>query len=123
MMDFLILLATGMDASRNLKIYIQESHHLLDNFLGNKEWRIRWEQVLKQKGNTESFKTFLADEYARSMCSIDYLPVNSEKMKLIRSSNKNLPLYHLAYFSKHKRGYAFWDQVLNYATDQLTLDL
>jgi hypothetical protein len=42
-------------------------------------------------------------------------------MKEIRSNEKNLPLYHLAFFSKHPRGYQFWDQVLKYGTDQLSL--
>lgn len=39
----------------------------------------------------------------------------------VRSNEKNLPLYHLAFFSKHPRGYEFWNQVLKYGTDQLSL--
>ena len=39
-------------------------------------------------------------------------------MKLVRSDEKNLPLYYLALFSRHKRAYEFWEQVLKYGTDQ-----
>ena len=31
----------------------------------------------------------------------------------------NLPLYYLAFFSRHANGYKFWNQVLKYATPQL----
>ena len=34
---------------------------------------------------------------------------------------QNLPLYHLAFFSKHPRGYQFWKEACTYGTDQLTL--
>lgn len=42
-------------------------------------------------------------------------------MKEIRSDDKNLPLYHLALFSRSGRAYEFWDEVSKYATDQLRL--
>ena len=35
--------------------------------------------------------------------------------------DKQLPLYYLAFFSKHETGLKFWDQVRKYATDQLSL--
>jgi hypothetical protein len=67
------------------------------------------------------FRRFLAQKFADGMTGIGYLPVGIEKMKEIRSDERNLPLYHLAFFSKHPRGYSFWDQVLKYGTDQLSL--
>ena len=42
-------------------------------------------------------------------------------MKEVRSDDKNLPLYHLALFSRSPRAYDFWDQVLKYSTDQTSL--
>jgi hypothetical protein len=56
------------------------------------------------------------------MVHLGYLPAGLERMKEVRSDEKNLPLYHLAFFSKHPRGYQFWDQVLKYGTDQLSLE-
>ena len=42
-------------------------------------------------------------------------------MKLVRSDEKNLPLYYLALFSRRQTAYKFWDQVLKYGTDQTNL--
>jgi hypothetical protein len=67
------------------------------------------------------FRVFLAREFASRMVRLGYLRTGLERMKEIRSNEKNLPLYHLAFFSKHPRGYQFWDQVLKYGTDQLSL--
>jgi hypothetical protein len=44
-----------------------------------------------------------------------------ETMLEVCSSEKNLPLYHLAFFSKHPRGYQFWKEACKYGTEQLTL--
>ncbi len=42
-------------------------------------------------------------------------------MKLVRSVEKNLPLYYLALFSRHEMAYHFWDDVLKYSADQRSL--
>jgi hypothetical protein len=46
------------------------------------------------------------------------LKIRPGDMKMVRSDDKNLPLYYLALFSRHKMAYQFWDQVLEYGTDQ-----
>ena len=38
---------------------------------------------------------------------------------MVRSDEKNLPLYYLALFSRHETAYKFWDDVLKYGTDQM----
>jgi three-Cys-motif partner protein len=40
--DFLVLLALGMDANRNYKHYVKEAADKIDNFLDSKSWRGRW---------------------------------------------------------------------------------
>jgi hypothetical protein len=42
-------------------------------------------------------------------------------MKEVRSDEKNLPLYHLALFSRSSRAYDFWNEVLEYSDDQQKL--
>ena len=42
-------------------------------------------------------------------------------MKLVKSDEKNLPLYYLALFSRNKLAHKFWDEVLKYGTDQISL--
>lgn len=64
---------------------------------------------------------FLAEEFSSSMEGLGYLKQPLHRMKLIRSDNKNLPLYYLALFSKSQTAYKFWDDVLKYGTDQTSL--
>jgi len=82
--DFLILLALGMDANRNLQHYLDPMNQKLDEFLGLRDWRDRWLQA--------SLK--------------------------VRSDVRNLPLYHLALFSRHTLAYDLWEDVLRYSNSQ-----
>jgi three-Cys-motif partner protein len=114
--DFLVLLALYMDANRNYSIYIKETSTKVADLLGDESWRARW---LKAQYSGVSFPRFVADEYAERMSGIGYLP--TPRMKEVRSFEKNLPLYHLAIFSRHQRAYEFWGEVLKYSTDQINM--
>jgi three-Cys-motif partner protein len=114
--DFLVLLALYMDANRNYSTYIKETSTKVADLLGDKSWRTRW---LKAQYSGVSFPRFVADEYAERMSGIGYLP--TPRMKEVRSFEKNLPLYHLAIFSRHQRAYEFWSEVLKYSTDQIDM--
>ncbi|HEV1993371.1 MAG TPA: three-Cys-motif partner protein TcmP [Candidatus Acidoferrum sp.] len=117
--DFLFLLALHMDANRNLAAYLDTKSKKIDDFLGMPNWRERWLRLQEPK----SFPRFLAEMYAGQMQTLRYLPVGFDKMKQVRSDVRNLPLYHLALFSRHELAYEYWDEVLNYSTPQLRLDL
>lgn len=117
--DFVVLLAVGMDANRNYDHYVEGNSPKIDDALGNSEWRQRWRASGAKRQN---FRQFLAEEFARSMTSLGYLPTTLDRMKLVRSGEKNLPLYYLALFSRHQTAHKFWDDVLKYATDQRQLD-
>ena len=112
-MDFVVLLAIGMDANRNYDHYVAGNSPKIDEALGNTEWRERWKAERRS-----NFRQFLAVEFSRSMESLDYLPTPIDRMKLVRSDERNLPLYYLALFSRHGTAHKFWDQVLKYGTDQ-----
>jgi len=111
--DFLFLLALHMDANRNQAHYLDPSNHKIDEFLGLPDWRERW-----IASETKSFPRFLAEAYAKQMETLGYLPTGFEAMKPVRSDVNNLPLYHLALFSRHDRAYRLWKQVLKYSTPQ-----
>ncbi len=117
-MDFVVLLAVGMDANRNYDHYVDGQSTKLDEALGNTEWRQRWKDVGVRR---RDFRSFLAGEFSRSMESLGYLPQTLDQMKLVKSYEKNLPLYYLALFSKSQTAYQFWKQVLKYGTDQPSL--
>jgi len=115
--DFLVLLALGMDANRNYEHYLKEDADKVDKFLGSESWRERWATA---QWDAVRFTRFLADEFTKSMATLGYIPPPHYTMKEVRSHEKNLALYRLALFSRHERAYKFWDQVLKYSTDQTT---
>lgn len=113
--DFLVLLAIGMDANRNYEHYVDGDSTKIDEALGNTEWRKRWKAVGRRRSD---FRPFLAGEFAKSMESLGYLKTPLNRMKQVRSLDKNLPLYYLALFSRKEIAFKFWDDVLKYSNDQ-----
>src|SRR3989441_11807855 len=116
--DFLILLALYIDANRNIQWYVGDDNPTIDLFLGDRTWRPRW-KTAERAG--DSIVKFLANEYSARMGQIGYLTMTLEDMVKVRTRDKRLPLYYLAFFSKHARGLEFWRSVRKYATDQLSL--
>ncbi|MGA2667362.1 MAG: three-Cys-motif partner protein TcmP [Ignavibacteria bacterium] len=117
MIDFLILIPTGMDARRNLKYYLDGNNETVDYFIDNRDWREKFRKTYKE--NNQSFVSFLKEIYSNKMVSLGYKEPGS--FHLIKSINKNLPLYHLAFFSKHALGNKFWDAVNEYSSQQVEL--
>lgn len=118
--DFLTLLALGMDATRNWSTYLGPDNVKVDKFLGNSSWRDRWEIASRER---KTPIRFLAEEYAARMTSLGYLNPGLERMIEVRTHDNNMRLYYLAFFSRNERGYEFWDQVRKYSTDQGELEL
>jgi len=113
--DFVVLLAIGMDANRNYDHYVDGNSTKIDEALGNAEWRERWKATGVRRSD---FRQFLASEFSMSMKSLGYLDQPLDRMKLVRSDDRNLPLYYLALFSRHQTAHKFWEDVLKYSTDQ-----
>jgi three-Cys-motif partner protein len=116
--DFLILLALGMDANLNLPTYLDQEHRRIEEFLDNPDWRTAWADAEKRG---DRFIPFLAKQYSRAMERLRYLTASLSQMYAVRSDQKNLPLYYLAFFSRHEKGYDFWKEVLKYSTPQIDL--
>lgn len=114
LMDFLILQALHMDANRNFAVYLEEENEKIADYLGMPDWRERF----KEKGlpTRKDFVRFLAEQYEKQMASINYKTAG--KRHQIRSRAKNLPLYYLAFYSKHPRGNEFFDNVNHYLNPQ-----
>ena len=68
-------------------------------------------------------EAFLATEYVNAMAKLGYLTTSTNQMMEVRSTDRNLPLYYLAFFSKSEQGYKFWRDVQKYSTNQLGLPL
>lgn len=111
--DFLVLLALYMDANRNYENYLRPGNRKVDDFLGSNDWRQGWNE--EKKVGTR-FPAFLAKEYAKQMTRLGYLDQPLYNMRKVRD-DENHPLYLLALFSRNKRAYEFWGEVLKYSTD------
>jgi len=100
-MDFLVLLATGMDAARNEPTYTQPSKQRVSETVGHDEWRKRWPQPNIRFGD------FVANEFGRSMAGLGYHYTGLADTQEI-DNGKNAPIYRLAFFSRHPLGDDFW---------------
>jgi three-Cys-motif partner protein len=114
-MDFLVLIPSSMDANRNEHNYLQPQNKTFENFVGNPEWRSRW---IKEKASGKSFEHFVVEEFGRSMLGLGYIDPGLKEAMMIRSDDKNLPLYRLALYSKHKLGSKFWREAKKYSNPQ-----
>jgi three-Cys-motif partner protein len=119
LMDFLILQALHMDANRNFDLYMNSNNSTIANYLGNSNWREDFEKdgVIYRK----DFVKFLADQYQNQMHQLGYQ--KNKHMHQIRSNEKNLPLYYLAFYSKNPRGVDFFKKVEERVKPQLSFNL
>jgi len=115
--DFIVLLALYMDALRAEQNYIKNPVKI-DHLLGTTTWLDRW-RAAKQKG--AEFPRFLAEEFATSMATMEYIPPPFYSMRKIFFYEKNFPLYALGLFSRHPLAYTLWDKALKGSDDQLGL--
>jgi len=118
--DFLILLALGMDANRNWQQYTRPEDHRVDRFLGTEDWRSRWREAQRR---SHSPIRFLAEEYSAAMARLGYRPMPIDTMPEIRMTGNNVPLYYLAFFSRNELGLKFWEAARRASRDQLALPL
>lgn len=111
--DFLILMALQMDAKRNLEKYLEENNSKINLFLGEVNWR---QQFVRSGYSASDFTKYLSDTYDSKMKQLGYLEP-PEKHR-IKAFSTYLPLYYLAFYSKHERGNEFWKKIKGYSTDQ-----
>lgn len=116
--DLLVLIPSGMDANRNQTHYEQPGNTTVDDFLGTNVWRAAWRRASPAGIR---FGDFVADRFGQEMKALGYRYGGLEEATVIRSTDKNLPLYHLMLFSRHKLGEKFWRDVRKYSRDQLDL--
>jgi len=85
--DFVVLLAIGMDANRNYDHYVDGESTKLDEALGNTEWRQRWKTAAGVR--KRDFRQFLAAEFLTSMKSLNYLeqPCSKTRCRYFRKSS------------------------------------
>ncbi len=119
-LDILCLLALHMDANRAYDIYINQESSKVDSFVGSDTWKAEFAESGLPR---QDFPKFLAGYFARRMQTLGFENTPTYTMHLVRSDDRNIPLYHLALFSRHQRAYEFWDHARAASTDQRMLPL
>jgi three-Cys-motif partner protein len=113
--DFLIHIPAG-ETLRNEGIYLDPACRIVDNFLGKEDWRGSWRAL----DGRMHFDLFVTNLFCDQMSSLGYRGRVKESV-LVRSTQKNLPLYRLGFFSRSELGERFWGQTKKYSKDQLEL--
>lgn len=103
--DFLIHLPAG-EALRNQELYLGEST-IMDDFLGDRDWRTAW----LTEGRKLDFDSFVARQFDQRTRKLGFAFSGSGESVFIRSTGKNLPLYRLGFYSRHKLGQKLWNAV------------
>jgi three-Cys-motif partner protein len=115
-MDFLILIP-AMDPLRNEVNYLDASNQVVDLFLGTTTWRTAW----AEKGGRIPFDLHVASSFNEQMRQIGYRFGGIHEGVLVRSTEKNLRLYRLGFFSRSELGQRFWREAKRYSDPQLYL--
>lgn len=115
--DFLVLIPAFMEINRNLQLYLRDEDHSIDNYLGSNLWRKKWHE---SQGKGISFGNFITLEFCNQMKELGFHFENLSDLWLIRGE-RNLALYYLAFFSKHKLGIKLWRETISCTEEQLTL--
>ncbi|KKK76438.1 hypothetical protein LCGC14_2863630 [marine sediment metagenome] len=117
-MDFLVLIPSYMDANRSYSARIRDDNITMEDFTGQHNWREDWDEAMKIG---QSFATFAVDLFGNSMSKLGYIYTGLDDVVEIRWDERNLPLYHLAFFSKSKLAIKLWRQAIKYSTNQMDL--
>lgn len=103
--DFLVHLP-AMDPRRNEDRYLGGSS-VVDDFLGDSQWRSEWR---RQKGKV-TFDYFVAQQFSARMKALSYQHSGLDESVFVRSTDKHLPLYRLAFYSRNQLGAKFWREI------------
>jgi spore photoproduct lyase len=124
--DLIITFPEGMDINRNLSKFIKQSHSILDDYIGDEGWRQLFPKHIKEINQLTSshIEKSLIGYYRKNLGKLGYGEIKSGDEILIRSSQKNLPLYYLLFASKHPLGHTFWNKISKISpTGQIKLPL
>lgn len=113
--DFLVLIPSFMDAHRNERPYVAEGSRTVADFLGNPGWRSAWSEA------SGDFGGFIVDQFGQSMKRLGFIYDGPGNEVPILLPERNVKLYHLAFYSKHPLGMKFWQNARARTHPQLDL--
>jgi three-Cys-motif partner protein len=114
--DFLIHIP-AMDPKRSESIHLRKNSAMISDYLGTSSWR-----EARLKGDPAiPFDLFIAEALDVQMKSLNYIYGGISERIMVRSTEHNLPLYRLVFYSRNALGAKFWDDAKKYSTDQRSL--
>ena len=114
--DFLIHVP-AMDPIRNEGIYYLPDSSVVADYLGKANWR-----ELRPLGDPlVPFDIFITKNLDSQMKALSYHHGGILENVMIRSTDKNLPLYRLGFYSRNQLGEKFWKEAKKYSDPQLSL--
>lgn len=116
-MDFLVLIPSEMDAQRAVHRYLNPDNRVIEEFVGDAEWRERW--AAEKKAGTR-FEQFIVEEFGRSMEGVNRIKPDLSNTYVMRNT-VNRTLYRLALYSRTELAGKFWRQTQKYANPNLEL--
>ncbi len=114
--DFLIHIP-AMDPIRSEFARLRKDSGVISDYLGTTSWR-----DARSKGDpTIPFDIFVAGALNSQMKALGYIYGGISESVMIRSTERNLPLYRLAFYSRHALGEKFWKSAKKYSNPQMSL--
>lgn len=113
--DFLVLIPSYMDAHRNEGTYAAPGNSTVEAFLGDSDWRAKWD------GSHGDFGAFIVDQFGVAMKRLGFIYEGPGQEVPVHLPGKNIKLYHLAFYSKNELGMNFWRKARKGSDDQLGL--
>lgn len=116
--DFLVLIPTFMDVKRNWLNYLKPNNQTIDLFLGYRDWRFDWESESK---NGIKFGCFLVKKFSQQMQKLNFKVPEPADIVRVKIKDKNVPLYHLIFYSRKDLGIKFWKNAVEGTLEQYNL--
>ncbi|MBM2816542.1 MAG: hypothetical protein HW421_3304 [Ignavibacteria bacterium] len=109
----ILLNLSEISSIRNEHNYIKDNSSVIADLIGENNWYQNYSK------SNESLSLFIFNSLNNKFNSIQYL--EPENFPQIRSNVKNLPLYHLIFYSRHPLGKKFWNDIQKYSNSQPSL--
>lgn len=120
-MDFLILLMLGRDVRTNFRRYLEDENDTrIAKLIDDENWRDEWTVRGCRSSNVIRF---MLDKFNNAMERLGYQPARPDDAHPIRllETRKNVLLYYLVLYSRHRLGQEFWNATRSGTEDQLRL--
>ena len=118
LVDFVVLVPTGMDLARAEKHYLRGDNTRIADFTGDPDWRAKWKPTARKL----DLGMFVLQTLSESMTDrLSYQTGAHFDAQAVRGGHTRRRLYHLAFFSRNPRGSDLWKKAVKSLRSQTAL--